>query len=66
MDSRLALSIKPQVLTMAMSAMAASSTGTKPPSRREAISTSPSTWFFGAAQADHSNLVCHLYSLLIL
>ena len=45
MASCLALSIKPQVFTMAMSAMAASSTGWKPAFSREAISTSPSTWF---------------------
>ena len=45
MDSRLALSIKPQVLTMAMSASSRSSTGRKPACCREAMSTSPSTWF---------------------
>ena len=45
MDSRLALSMKPQVLTMAMSARAASSTVVKPAFFREAMSTSPSTWF---------------------
>ena len=43
MDSFLALSIKPQVLTIATSAMATSSTSSYPAAFSFAISSSPST-----------------------